>query len=288
MSLDKFKIAMQYAMPKHFISRVVGKLAAAKAGALTTTLIKLFIKQYKVDMSEAQYPDPAHYKSFNEFFTRPLKDGMRPMVEDSNIIIHPVDGAISQLGDIVDGQLIQAKGHDYSLQALLGGSQDDTTPFLGGKFATIYLAPKDYHRIHMPIDGTLSKMVYVPGDLFSVNPLTAQNVPNLFARNERVVAIFETEIGPLAMVLVGATIVASIETIMAGTVTPPAGSDVYSRKPPPTGDTAITLKKGEEMGRYKLGSTVVLAWGADKAEILEDQLPEVVTRLGTAFAKIND
>ncbi|HDY91191.1 MAG TPA: phosphatidylserine decarboxylase, partial [Pseudoalteromonas sp.] len=202
-------------MPKHFISRVVGKLAAAKAGALTTTLIKLFIKQYKVDMSEAQYPDPAHYKSFNEFFTRPLKDGMRPLIEDSNIITQPVDGAISQLGDIVDGQLIQAKGHDYSLQALLGGSQDDTTPFLGGKFATIYLAPKDYHRIHMPIDGTLSKMVYVPGDLFSVNPLTAQNVPNLFARNERVVAIFETEIGPLAMVLVGATIVASIETIWA-------------------------------------------------------------------------
>lgn len=279
---------MQYAMPKHFISRVVGKLAAAKAGALTTTLIKLFIKQYKVDMSEAQYPDPAHYKSFNEFFTRPLKDGMRPMVEDSNIIIHPVDGAISQLGDIVDGQLIQAKEHDYSLQALLGGSQDDTTPFLGGKFATIYLAPKDYHRIHMPVDGTLSKMIYVPGDLFSVNPLTAQNVPNLFARNERVVAIFETEIGPLAMVLVGATIVASIETIWAGTVTPPAGCDVFSWKYPTTGDNAITLKKGEEMGRFKLGSTVVLAWGADKAEILDDQLPEVVTRLGTAFAKIND
>ncbi|WP_024613051.1 archaetidylserine decarboxylase [Pseudoalteromonas sp. TB64] len=288
MSLDKFKIAMQYAMPKHFISRVVGKLAAAKAGALTTTLIKLFIKQYKVNMSEAQYPDPAHYKSFNEFFTRPLKDGMRPMVEDSNIIIHPVDGAISQLGDIVDGQLIQAKGHDYSLQALLGGSQDDTIPFLGGKFATIYLAPKDYHRIHMPVDGTLSKMIYVPGDLFSVNPLTAQNVPNLFARNERVVAIFETEIGPLAMVLVGATIVASIETTWAGTVTPPAGSDVFSWKYPTTGDNAITLKKGDEMGRFKLGSTVVLAWGADKAEILDDQLPEVVTRLGTAFAKIND
>ena len=279
---------MQYAMPKHFISRVVGKLAAAKAGALTTALIKLFIKKYKVDMSEAQYPDPAHYKSFNEFFTRPLKDGMRPMVEDSNTIIHPVDGAISQLGDIVDGQLIQAKGHDYSLQALLGGSQDDTIPFLGGKFATIYLAPKDYHRIHMPVDGTLSKMIYVPGDLFSVNPLTAQNVPNLFARNERVVAIFETEIGPLAMVLVGATIVASIETIWAGTVTPPAGSDVFSWKYPTTGDNAITLKKGEEMGRFKLGSTVVLAWGADKAEILDDQLPEVVTRLGTAFAKIND
>lgn len=288
MSLDKFKIAMQFAMPKHFISRMVGKLAAAKAGGLTTALIKLFIKQYKIDMSEAKYPDPAHYKTFNEFFTRPLKEGIRPLAEDSDIIAHPVDGAISQLGDVVDGQIIQAKGHDYSLQALLGGKEEDTAPFLGGKFATIYLAPKDYHRIHMPVDGTLSKMIYVPGDLFSVNPLTAQNVPNLFARNERVVAIFETEIGPLAMVLVGATIVASIETIWAGTVTPPAGKDVFSWNYPTTGDNAITLKKGEEMGRFKLGSTVILAWGANQAEFLSDQHPETVTRMGTPFAKIND
>ncbi|MDK9685541.1 archaetidylserine decarboxylase [Pseudoalteromonas shioyasakiensis] len=288
MSLDKFKIAMQYAMPKHFISRMVGKLAAAKAGGLTTALIKLFIKQYKIDMSEAKYPDPAHYKTFNEFFTRPLKEGIRPLAEESDIIAHPVDGAISQLGDVVDGQIIQAKGHNYSLQALLGGKEEDTAPFLGGKFATIYLAPKDYHRIHMPVDGTLSKMIYVPGDLFSVNPLTAQNVPNLFARNERVVAIFETEIGPLAMVLVGATIVASIETIWAGTVTPPAGKDVFSWNYPTTGDNAITLKKGEEMGRFKLGSTVILAWGANQAEFLSDQHPETVTRMGTPFAKIND
>nr|WP_166339654.1 archaetidylserine decarboxylase [Pseudoalteromonas sp. MB47] len=275
-------------MPKHFISRMVGKLAAAKAGGLTTALIKLFIKQYKIDMTEAKYPDPAHYKTFNEFFTRPLKEGIRPLAEESDIITHPVDGAISQLGDVVDGHIIQAKGHDYSLQALLGGKEEDTAPFLGGKFATIYLAPKDYHRIHMPVDGTLSKMIYVPGDLFSVNPLTAQNVPNLFARNERVVAIFETEIGPLAMVLVGATIVASIETIWAGTVTPPAGKDVFSWNYPTEGDNAITLKKGEEMGRFKLGSTVILAWGANQAEFLSDQHPETVTRMGTPFAKIND
>ncbi|MDN3379000.1 MULTISPECIES: archaetidylserine decarboxylase [unclassified Pseudoalteromonas] len=288
MSLDKFKITMQYAMPKHFLSRMVGKLAAARLGGLTTWLIKLFIKQYKIDMSEAQYSDPAHYKTFNEFFTRPLKKGVRPLNAEADIIAHPVDGAISQLGAIVDGQLIQAKGHDYSLQALLGGSEQDTAPFLGGEFATIYLAPKDYHRIHMPIDGTLSKMIYVPGDLFSVNPLTAQNVPNLFARNERVVAIFDTEIGPLAMVLVGATIVASIETVWAGTVTPPAGKDVFSWNYPTTGDNAITLKKGEEMGRFKLGSTVILAWGANQAEILADQQPETVTRMGTPFAKITE
>ncbi|TMN35375.1 archaetidylserine decarboxylase [Pseudoalteromonas sp. S2755] len=286
MNLDKLKIAMQYALPKHAVSRLVGKLAAAEAGALTTKLIKLFIKQYKIDMSEALHEDPAHYKTFNEFFTRPLKPGIRPLAEDSNILAHPVDGAISQLGDVVDGQIIQAKGHNYSLQTLLGGKEEDVAPYVGGKFATIYLAPKDYHRIHMPVDGTLRKMIYVPGDLFSVNPLTAQNVPNLFARNERVVAIFDTEIGPLSMVLVGATIVASIETIWAGTVTPPAGRDVFTWTYPAEGDNAITLKKGEEMGRFKLGSTVILAWGANKAEFLDGQNPETVTRMGTPFAKI--
>lgn len=286
MNLDKLKIAMQYALPKHAVSRLVGKLAAAEAGALTTKLIKLFIKQYKIDMSEALHEDPAHYKTFNEFFTRPLKSGIRPLAEESNILAHPVDGAISQLGDVVDGQIIQAKGHNYSLQTLLGGKEEDFTPYIGGKFATIYLAPKDYHRIHMPIDGTLRKMIYVPGDLFSVNPLTAQNVPNLFARNERVVAIFDTEIGPLSMVLVGATIVASIETIWAGTVTPPAGRDVFTWTYPEAGDNAIKLKKGEEMGRFKLGSTVILAWGAEKADFLDGQNPETVTRMGTPFAKI--
>ncbi|WP_419149355.1 archaetidylserine decarboxylase [Pseudoalteromonas 'SMAR'] len=288
MNLDKLKIAMQYALPKHAVSRLVGKLAAAEAGALTTKLIKLFIKQYNIDMSEALHEDPAHYKSFNEFFTRPLKPGIRPLAEQQDIIAHPVDGAISQLGEVVDGQIIQAKGHDYSLQTLLGGQEEDVTPYLGGKFATIYLAPKDYHRIHMPIDGTLRKMIYVPGDLFSVNPLTAQNVPNLFARNERVVAIFDTEIGPLAMVLVGATIVASIETVWAGTVTPPAGKSVFTWTYPSSGDNAISLKKGEEMGRFKLGSTVILAWGANQADFLDGEQPETVTRMGTPFAKIHN
>ncbi|WP_462157155.1 archaetidylserine decarboxylase [Pseudoalteromonas sp. GB56] len=285
MNLDKVKIAFQYALPKHGVSRLVGKLAAAKAGKLTTALIKLFIKQYKIDMSEALHEAPEHYTTFNEFFTRPLKPGIRPLAEDENIVAHPVDGAISQLGDILDGQLVQAKGHYYSLEALLGGNAQDAEPFLGGKFATIYLAPKDYHRIHMPVDGTLTRMIYVPGDLFSVNPLTAQNVPNLFARNERVVAIFDTEMGPLAMVLVGATIVASIETIWAGTVTPPAGKDVFSWDYPSTGDRAIHLKKGEEMGRFKLGSTVVMAWGANQADFLDSEVPEAVTRMGTPFAK---
>lgn len=288
MSLDKLKISLQYAMPKHFISRVVGKLAAAKAGAFTTLLIKLFIKQYKIDMSEALHEDPAHYPTFNEFFTRPLKDGIRPLASEENIVAHPVDGAISQLGDIENGQLIQAKGHNYSINALLGGNEQDSAPFMGGKFATIYLAPKDYHRIHMPVDGTLKRMIYVPGDLFSVNPLTAQNVPNLFARNERVVAIFDTPMGELAMVLVGATIVASIETIWAGTVTPPAGKDVFSWGYPASGERAVKLKKGDEMGRFKLGSTVILAWQANKAEFLADEIPEKVTRMGTPFATLTE
>jgi phosphatidylserine decarboxylase len=285
-SLDKFKIGAQYAMPKHLVSRLVGKLAAAQAGKLTTSLITGFIKQYGIDMSEAKYEDPAHYKTFNEFFTRPLKEGLRPIAQGENIIAHPVDGAISQLGDIVDDRLIQAKGHDFSLQELLGGDKNVAAPFQGGKFATIYLAPKDYHRIHMPIAGKLRKMIYVPGDLFSVNPLTAENVSNLFSRNERVVAIFDTDIGPLAMVLVGATIVASIETIWAGTVTPPAGKDVFTWDYPDNGPNQLILNKGDEMGRFKLGSTVILAWGADVAEFLEGETAGKVTRMGTEFATV--
>lgn len=288
MSIDKIKIAAQYAMPKHLVSRLVGKFAAAEAGKVTTSFIKAFIKQYGIDMTEAKYEDPAHYKTFNEFFTRPLKDGLRPICADNKVMAHPVDGAISQLGDVVDGRIIQAKGHDYSLQELLGGDESVVTPFLGGKFATIYLAPKDYHRIHMPITGTLRKMIYVPGDLFSVNPLTAENVPNLFARNERVVTIFDTEIGPLAMVLVGATIVASIETIWAGTVTPPAGKNIFTWDYPAAGQNQLILNKGDEMGRFKLGSTVILAWGADVAEFLASETPGKVTRMGTPFANLTD
>ena len=287
-NLDKFKIAMQYAMPKHLVSRIVGKLAAAEAGVVTTSLIKAFIKQYQIDMSEAEYENPKHYKSFNAFFTRPLKPGLRTIAQDPSIIAHPVDGKISQLGDILDDRLIQAKGHDFSLQTLLGGDDVVAMPFQGGKFATIYLAPKDYHRIHMPIDGTLTNMIYVPGDLFSVNPLTAQNVPNLFARNERVVAIFDTEIGPMAMVLVGATIVASIETVWAGTVTPPAGKRVFTWDYPISKAEKITLKKGEEMGRFKLGSTVILVWPQNVAEFLATEVPGTVTRLGQPFATITE
>ena len=282
--MDNLKITLQYLMPKHLISRLVGKLAAAKLGWFTHFLINRFIKAYGINMAEAQFEKASDYASFNEFFTRPLKDGLRPLATEPDIIAHPVDGCISQLGAIVKGELVQAKNHTYSLQALLGGDIATSEPYIGGDFATIYLAPKDYHRIHMPVTGTLRQMIYVPGDLFSVNPLTAENVPDLFARNERVVTIFDTELGPMALVLVGATIVASIETVWAGTVTPPAGKNVFRWTYPAHGKNAITLEKGAEMGRFKLGSTVVLAFAADKLSFLDDQKPGTVTRMGTPFA----
>ncbi|EGM71750.1 archaetidylserine decarboxylase [Shewanella sp. HN-41] len=287
--MDKVKIALQYMLPKHLLSRLVGKLAAAQAGALTTAAIKWFIKQYKIDMSEAAQSEPEAYKSFNDFFTRALKAGIRPVNQDPQIMVHPVDGAVSQLGPIKDGRIFQAKGHHYSSLTLLGDQANDAKRFEGGDFATIYLAPKDYHRIHMPIKGTLSKMTYVPGELFSVNPLTAKHVPGLFARNERVVAIFETERGPLAMVLVGATIVASIETVWAGTITPPTGKQVFTWEYPTQGPDAITLDKGDEMGRFKLGSTVVMLFAEDAIDTFAEGVEaEAVTRMGQAFANLKD
>lgn len=284
--MDKFKITLQYLLPKHLLSRLVGYLAAAKLGFISHALISLFIKAYKINMQEARHEKASDYASFNEFFTRPLKDGIRPLVADPAIVAHPVDGAISQLDDIVAGQLVQAKNHDYSLQSLLGGKAETAEPFAGGKFATIYLAPKDYHRIHMPVSGTLREMIYVPGELFSVNPLTAENVPDLFARNERVVTIFDTEFGPMALVLVGATIVASIETVWAGTVTPPTGKEIFRWQYPAEGLNSIRLEKGAEMGRFKLGSTVILAFPHSSIDFLADQQPGTVTRMGTAFATI--
>lgn len=284
--MDKVKITLQYLMPKHFFSRIVGKLAAARLGWFSHLLIKLFIKSYKIDMSEAQFERPQDYASFNEFFTRPLKDGIRPLASAEDIVAHPVDGTISQLGPIADGKLVQAKNHHYSLQSLLGGLEQTAAPFADGSFATIYLAPKDYHRIHMPVSGTLREMIYIPGELFSVNPLTAENVPDLFARNERVVTIFDTEFGPMALVLVGATIVASIETVWAGTITPPSGKHIFRWSYPATGHTAIKLEKGAEMGRFKLGSTVVLAFPAGKVDFLADQQAGTVTRMGAPFAEL--
>ena len=288
MSLDKVKITLQYLMPKHAISRLVGKLAAAKAGWLTTKLISIFIKSYDINMAEAKLKNAEDFDTFNDFFTRELEVGARTINNNDQALCYPVDGKISQQGDIKDGQLIQAKGFDYSLTTLLGGDEQTAAPFQQGSFSCIYLAPKDYHRIHMPMAGTLREMIYIPGDLFSVNPLTANNVPNLFARNERVVTVFDTDHGPMAMVLVGATIVASIETVWAGTITPPAGKDIFRWKYPANGIDAIHLAKGDEMGRFKLGSTVVSTFAPQMIEFNKNAGPNTVTRLGEHYADIID
>jgi len=283
---DRIKIALQYAMPKHALSRLAGKLAAAKMGWLTTKLIEIFIRVYKINMGEAKFKKASDFTTFNDFFTRELDHGARIIDQDASTLCYPVDGAISQQGDIVEGKLIQAKGFNYSLTSLLGGDARSAAPFQKGKFSCIYLAPKDYHRIHMPMAATLREMIYVPGELFSVNPLTANNVPDLFARNERVVTIFDTEHGAFAMVLVGATIVASIETTWAGTITPPAGKEIFRWQYPAKGIDAITFNKGDEMGRFKLGSTVVSTFAPNMVEFNADAGPETVTRLGEHYASL--
>lgn len=277
---DKLKIIGQYLLPKHLVTLLAGKLANAKMGKFTTFLITQFIKQFKIDMSEAKYSEASDFETFNDFFTRELKAGLRPIVEGDNKLATPVDGCVSQQGEIKAGRIFQAKGHDFSLRELLGGRDDIAAPFDDGIFSTVYLAPKDYHRIHMPITGKLEQMVFIPGDLFSVNPLTAENVPNLFARNERAVTIFSTAVGPMAMVLVGATIVASIETVWAGTL---KGKTIqywdYSEQD-------ITLEKGDEMGRFKLGSTIVALFPKDSIDFSEELQAGSVTRLGELFASI--
>lgn len=284
---DQFKVKAQYVLPKHGISRLMGAFASARCGVLTQAFIRWFIKNYNVDMSEAVHESPSHYQTFNEFFTRALKPGLRPIDGGPLDLAQPVDGNVSQLGAIDGDTIIQAKGHNYSLTSLLGGDQADAAPYQNGQFATIYLSPSDYHRIHMPLAGTLRKMTYVPGDLFSVNPLTAANVPGLFARNERVVCIFDSEYGPFSLTLVGATIVASIETVWAGTVTPPTGPSVHSWEYPAAGLNAIRLEKGEEMGRFKLGSTIVLTFPEGMVNFAHELKAEDITRLGRVLGTLS-
>ncbi|MEL0630197.1 archaetidylserine decarboxylase [Psychromonas aquatilis] len=283
--MDKIKIITQYILPKHSLTWVAGKLANAKMGKFTTFLITHFIRKYKIDMSEAKLLNASDFDTFNDFFTRELKTELRPIIEGENNLAIPVDGCVSQQGEIKAGRIFQAKGHDFSLRELLGGRDDVAAPFDEGLFSTIYLAPKDYHRIHMPITGKLEQLIFIPGDLFSVNPLTAENVPNLFARNERAVAIFSTAVGPMAMVLVGATIVGSIETVWEGTLTAQKDKELqyWDYK-----DQDITLEKGAEMGRFKLGSTIVAVFPKDSIQFNEEMSASSVTRLGELFATVND
>ncbi|MEI8302805.1 MAG: archaetidylserine decarboxylase [Burkholderiales bacterium] len=247
-------VRLQFLLPRLTLTRAAGWLASRQWGAATTWAIGRFIARYRVDMSEAAAPDPRAYPSFNAFFTRALREGARPLAPEG--LLCPVDGAISQFGPIEAGRIFQAKGHQYDATALLGGDAALAARFHDGHFATLYLSPRDYHRIHMPCEGRLRRMVHVPGELFSVNPATAQAVPGLFARNERVVCLFEGEHGPFVMVLVGATIVGSMATVWHGVVNPPRPGGVRSWDYDPA--TAPVLARGAEMGRFLLGSTVVM------------------------------
>jgi phosphatidylserine decarboxylase len=252
----------QYLVPQHALSRLIGMLAATQVPLLKNTVIQWFAKRYGVDMSEAAISDLTAYTSFNDFFTRALRADARP-ISDADIVC-PADGAISQIGAITNDAVFQAKGRHYSLTALLGGDPARAEPFINGQFATVYLSPKDYHRVHMPITGTLREMIYIPGKLFSVNTRTAEQVPNLFARNERVVALFDTAVGPMALVLVGAMIVASIETVWSGVVAPLSQRIIatrYGQQEAKYEQHDTVLDKGAEMGRFKLGSTVIVLFG---------------------------
>jgi phosphatidylserine decarboxylase len=272
---ERLSVLLQYILPKQALTVLAGIVAGARGGALTTRLITWFVGRYKVNMNEAANPDLGSYATFNDFFTRALRSDARPLVQAD--FICPVDGAISQFGKIEQDQLFQAKGHSYSSTALVGGDAKLAAQFQDGTFATLYLSPRDYHRIHMPCDGRLTRMIYVPGDLFSVNPVTARGVPGLFARNERVVCVFESAHGPFVLTLVGATIVGSMATVWHGLVNPPRSRVVrewnYDAQ-------QVTLKKGEEMGRFLLGSTVVMLFPKETLVFNPDWKPTQGVRMG--------
>ncbi|WCM27864.1 archaetidylserine decarboxylase [Sphingomonas sp. QA11] len=273
---DHLKILLQYLLPKQRLTIFAGRIAGAQGSAMTLPLIRWFVRKYGVDMTEAENPDIASYSSFNEFFTRPLKTGVRPLAAAD--FICPVDGAISQFGTIDDDQILQAKGHRFTTTELVGGDTSLAALFRHGSFANLYLSPRDYHRLHMPCDGTLTRMIYVPGALFSVNPTTARGVPKLFARNERVVCVFESrEYGPFVMVLVGATIVGSMATVWHGVVNPKRTGKVAEWA---YADQDIVLKKGQEMGRFLLGSTIVMLFRQGTVAFSKDWAPERPVRLG--------
>ncbi|TCH64581.1 archaetidylserine decarboxylase [Acinetobacter sp. ANC 4862] len=250
-------IQAQRVVPQHQLSRVVGKLAASENPIVKNTVIQAFKAQYGIDMSIAEQGDALKYKSFNEFFTRSLKEGIREIDANPNSVVSPADGAISQLGKIEDGDIFQAKGQSFSVEKLIADPQL-AEPFKNGQFATVYLSPKDYHRVHMPFAGTLIETLYVPGELFSVNQTTAENIPGLFARNERMVCLFDTELGRMAVVLVGAMIVAGIETVATGKVKPTGRLELNQHN--------LFLEKGAELGRFYLGSTAVILFEQDKME----------------------
>lgn len=282
---EKLFVLAQYPLPHHPLSRLMGVLTNCRNPALKNLFIRSIVKAYAVDLAEAAEPDPTAYATFNDFFTRALKPGARPIASGQGVVACTADGFMSQSGPITSGRLIQAKGKDYGLVELLGGDEPRAAPFQGGSFATIYLSPRDYHRLHMPLAGTLREMVHVPGRLFSVNEATARGVPNLFARNERVAAIFDTEAGPMALILVGAIFVASIETVWHGVITPPTGTAVQNWN---YRDEPVRLERGDEMGRFKMGSTIVVLFGKDAVEWNAGLEPGRIMRMGEALGRVRD
>ena len=279
---QRAKVAFQYIMPQLYLTQLAGWFAQQKWGAVTHFVIKVFAKKYNVDMSEAKKENFSDYESFNQFFIRELKDDARKINENPTALCLPADGRVSQIGHIDDGRLLQAKGHFFSLSDLLAGDEELVNTFKNGEFATIYLSPRDYHRVHMPCDATLRKMIYVPGDLFSVNPFLAEHVPNLFARNERVICVFDTAFGPMVQILVGATITASMSTVWAGVINPPRTGEVKAWTY--QGDNAIKLTKGQEMGAFQLGSTVINLFPANSVTLADHLEVDVPVRMGEILA----
>ncbi len=280
--INRFFACLQYILPQHFLSRLMGKVGECRLTGFKNTLIRWWIKRYNVSMEEAETEDITQYSCFNDFFTRSLKPEVRLLPDDEAIIVSPADGAISQQGMISDGRIFQAKGFDFSVKELVGGDNVLSNLFSDGLFSTIYLSPRDYHRVHMPCDGTLRKMVYIPGNLFSVNKVTTEHVPRLFARNERVVCLFDTPVGAMIMVLVGAMVVASIETVWHGEVTPVrrrVNTWTYDNK-----KLLKTFKRGDEIGRFKLGSTVILLFQQNAIE-WNDNLNIDALQMGQYLAK---
>lgn len=279
---DRFAVFLQYLLPKRGLTAFAGLIANAQAGQFTTRLIAWFVGKYQVNMAEAANTDIASYPSFNAFFTRALRPDARPV--HSAEFVCPVDGSISQFGHITNDAIFQAKGHQFSCTTLVGGDPTLAVHYLKGSFANVYLSPRDYHRIHMPCDGRLVRMIYIPGDLFSVNPITARGVPNLFARNERVVCVFETKHGLMSMVLVGATIVGSMATVWHGVINPPRTDNLREWH---YLEQNIQLKKGQEMGRFLLGSTVLILLPIQKLEFNPMWQPAGQVKMGSAMAELN-
>jgi len=264
----------------------MGKITHCRIDWVKLTYMKTIIRQFNVDVSEAAEQNLDRYEHFNAFFTRQLKEGARTFVSGDENIASPVDGSVSQAGEITEGRIFQAKGHDYSLTTLLGGEDDWSTRFNGGNFTTLYLSPRDYHRIHMPMDASLREMRHVPGRLFSVSPSTVRTIPGLFARNERVVCLFDTASGPMAMILVGAIFVASVDTVWHGTVTPPTRPDIQTWQYGHDGNY-IRLAKGEEMGRFNMGSTVILLYGPQQIQWVSELVADAPVQMGQQIATLS-